>query len=97
MFVRFPGRDSWDVFKEIMEKVQVGHRSFFRKTLVVALPVVAVALHSSELAIVTSAAQVVTTPGSGFGPSGQGFVRISAFGHREDVEEALGRFKANWS
>ena len=51
----------------------------------------------SELATVMSAAQVVTTPGSGFGPSGQGFVRISAFGHREDVEEALGRFKANWS
>ena len=29
VFVRFPGRDSWDVFKEIMEKVQVRHRSFF--------------------------------------------------------------------
>ena len=92
MFVRFPGRDSWDVFKEIMEKVQVGHRPFFRKT-----PSNFLALHFSELATVMSAAQVVTTPGSGFGPSGQGFVRISAFGHREDVEEALGRFKANWS
>ena len=32
VFVRFPGRDSWDVFKEIMEKVQVRHRSVFRKT-----------------------------------------------------------------
>jgi LL-diaminopimelate aminotransferase len=34
---------------------------------------------------------VVTTPGSGFGPSGESFLRFSAFGHREDVEEAVGR------
>jgi len=37
---------------------------------------------------------VVTTPGSGFGPSGESFLRFSAFGHREDVEEAVGRLKA---
>ena len=30
-------------------------------------------------------AHVATTPGSGFGPSGEGFVRISAYGHREDI------------
>jgi LL-diaminopimelate aminotransferase len=36
---------------------------------------------------------VVTTPGSGFGPAGQGFVRFSAFGHREDVKEAVERVK----
>ncbi len=35
--------------------------------------------------------QVVTTPGAGFGPAGQGFVRFSAFGHRADVEEACAR------
>jgi LL-diaminopimelate aminotransferase len=34
---------------------------------------------------------VVTTPGSGFGPSGAGFIRFSAFGHRADVEEACRR------
>ncbi len=34
-------------------------------------------------------AQVVGTPGSGFGPSGEGYFRLSAFGHREDVEEAV--------
>ena len=34
---------------------------------------------------------VVTTPGSGFGPSGENFLRFSAFGHREDVEEAVQR------
>lgn len=33
-------------------------------------------------------AHVATTPGSGFGPSGEGFVRISAYGHREDIEMA---------
>ena len=52
VFVHFPGQDSWDVFKEILEKVQV-----------------------------------VTTPGAGFGPAGQGFVRVSGFGHRESVSE----------
>ena len=33
-------------------------------------------------------AHVVGTPGSGFGPSGEGFLRLSAFGHREAVEAA---------
>lgn len=34
---------------------------------------------------------VVTTPGAGFGPAGQGFLRFSAFGHRENVLEACDR------
>lgn len=34
---------------------------------------------------------VVTTPGSGFGPAGEHFLRFSAFGHRADVEEAVQR------
>ena len=37
--------------------------------------------------------QVVTTPGSGFGPAGQSFIRFSAFGHRADVEEACKRLE----
>lgn len=37
---------------------------------------------------------IVTTPGSGFGPSGEGFVRASAFGSRDNVLEAVKRFKA---
>ena len=36
---------------------------------------------------------VVVTPGSGFGPAGEGFVRLSAFGHRKDVEEAVKRLE----
>ena len=36
---------------------------------------------------------VVTTPGAGFGPAGQGFVRFSAFGHRDNVIEAVKRLK----
>jgi LL-diaminopimelate aminotransferase len=40
-------------------------------------------------------AHVVTTPGSGFGPAGEGFVRFSAFGHRKDVIEAVERLKFN--
>lgn len=36
---------------------------------------------------------IVTTPGSGFGPAGESFVRISAFGHYEDVVEACDRLK----
>lgn len=41
-----------------------------------------------------SKAHVVITPGVGFGPSGEGFVRLSALGKREDVEEAMNRFEA---
>jgi len=40
--------------------------------------------------------QVVTTPGVGFGPAGQGFVRISAFGQRDNVVEACRRLKAHF-
>lgn len=36
-------------------------------------------------------AQVVCTPGVGFGPSGEGFVRLTAFGEREDCKEAMRR------
>ena len=56
IWARFPGRDSWEVFSEILNKCQV-----------------------------------VTTPGAGFGPAGQSFIRFSAFGHRADVEEACAR------
>ncbi len=58
LWVHFPGRDSWDVFEEIMRK-----------------------------------AHVVTTPGAGFGPAGQEFIRISAFGHRSDITEAAYRLR----
>ncbi len=36
-------------------------------------------------------AQVVGTPGSGFGPSGEGYIRLSAFGDRDRVAEAVER------
>ncbi len=35
--------------------------------------------------------QVVCTPGVGFGPSGEGYVRLTAFGARNDCEEAMDR------
>ena len=38
---------------------------------------------------------VVTTPGSGFGPAGEGFIRFSAFGKRESTERAIASIKAN--
>ena len=60
IWARFPGKDSWDVFSEILDKCQV-----------------------------------VTTPGSGFGPAGGSFVRFSAFGHHSDVEEACKRLESN--
>ena len=40
-----------------------------------------------------SEANVVGTPGSGFGPSGEGYLRLSAFGNRADVEEAVERIR----
>lgn len=36
---------------------------------------------------------IITTPGSGFGPSGEGFVRFTAFGQRHNVIEACERLK----
>ncbi|CAI5473906.1 unnamed protein product [Closterium sp. Yama58-4] len=62
VWVRFPGRSSWDVFAEILEK-----------------------------------ADIVTTPGSGFGPGGEGFVRASAFGNRANIEEAARRITKLYS
>lgn len=52
----FPGRRSWDVFAEILEKTHV-----------------------------------ITVPGSGFGPGGEGFVRVSAFNSKDRVVEACAR------
>ena len=44
--------------------------------------------------LILEKAQVVVTPGSGFGTCGQGHIRISAFNHRERVVEALDRLDA---
>ena len=38
-------------------------------------------------------AHVITTPGSGFGDAGEGFLRFSAFAHHEDVDEACKRLE----
>jgi len=38
-------------------------------------------------------AQVVGTPGAGFGKNGEGFFRLTAFGSREVTEEAVARIK----
>lgn len=61
VWVEFPGRDSWDVFQEILEKCNI-----------------------------------VVTPGFGFGKAGQGFVRASAFGHRDNILEAIDRLKVHF-
>ena len=37
--------------------------------------------------------QVVGTPGSGFGPAGEGYFRLTAFGTREDAEKAIRRIR----
>ncbi|MFH1590721.1 MAG: LL-diaminopimelate aminotransferase [archaeon] len=58
LWVRIPGKTSWEAFASVLEN-----------------------------------AHVVTTPGSGFGPAGEGFLRFSAFGRRADVEEACSRLK----
>ncbi len=39
-------------------------------------------------------AHVVTTPGSGFGPSGEGFIRVTAFGDSARTREAVERIKS---
>lgn len=59
LWVHFPGRNSWDVFQEFLERYHI-----------------------------------VTTPGSGFGPAGEGFIRLTAFGHRANVVEAMDRLNS---
>ncbi len=40
-----------------------------------------------------SEAQVVGTPGAGFGPAGEGYFRLSGFNSRANIEEAIGRIR----
>jgi LL-diaminopimelate aminotransferase len=39
-------------------------------------------------------AQIVTTPGAGFGRCGEGYFRISAFNSRANVDEVVNRMRA---
>lgn len=36
---------------------------------------------------------LVTIPGKGFGPAGEEYIRVGAFGHRESILEASARLK----
>jgi LL-diaminopimelate aminotransferase len=38
-------------------------------------------------------AHIVGTPGSGFGPAGEGYFRLSAFNSRDNVEQAIARIR----
>lgn len=58
LWVRFPGRKSWDVFQSFLDHFHL-----------------------------------VTTPGSGFGPQGEGFIRLTAFGSRRHILEAAERLQ----
>lgn len=42
-------------------------------------------------------ANIVGTPGVGFGPSGEGYFRLTAFGSKENTEKAIRRFKTKFS
>ena len=42
-------------------------------------------------------ANVVGTPGSGFGPHGEGYFRLTAFSTKENTEKAVGRIIKNFS
>lgn len=42
---------------------------------------------------ILSKTHIMTIPGTGFGPAGQGYIRFSAFGHRESVLEASRRLR----
>ena len=39
-------------------------------------------------------ANVITTPGAGFGPSGEGYIRLTAFGDADETAEAVRRVQA---
>lgn len=36
---------------------------------------------------------IIGTPVGGFGPSGEGYFRLTAFGNREDTKEAIERIE----
>ncbi|GLT96680.1 hypothetical protein SLE2022_142860 [Rubroshorea leprosula] len=42
-------------------------------------------------------AHIITVPGCGFGPGGDGYIRMSAFGHRESILEASWRLEKLFS
>lgn len=44
--------------------------------------------------ILLEQANVVGTPGVGFGPSGEGYFRLTAFGDRENTIEAIKRIQS---
>ncbi len=44
--------------------------------------------------IILDKCHIVTTPGSGFGPAGENYLRFSCFGKREDIEEACKRLSS---
>jgi LL-diaminopimelate aminotransferase len=39
---------------------------------------------------------VLGAPGAGFGPSGEGYFRLTAFGSRAHAEEAVARIRARF-
>ena len=39
-------------------------------------------------------AHVVTTPGAGFGPSGEGYIRVTAFGEAQQAVQAVERIQS---
>ena len=47
----------------------------------------------SQIAALLKDAGVVGTPGSGFGPSGEGYFRLTAFGSYENTVAAIERIK----
>jgi LL-diaminopimelate aminotransferase len=58
LWVRFKGKNSWDVFQQFLEQLHI-----------------------------------ITTPGAGFGPIGEEYIRFTAFGHRKNILEAAARLK----
>jgi LL-diaminopimelate aminotransferase len=47
----------------------------------------------NAFSIILEKAQVVTIPGAGFGPGGEGYLRLSAFAPRDSIVEACARLK----
>jgi LL-diaminopimelate aminotransferase len=39
--------------------------------------------------------QVIVTPGSGFGSAGEHYIRVSAFGHRDNIQAAVQSIQNN--
>ncbi|MFZ0565910.1 MAG: LL-diaminopimelate aminotransferase [Chlamydiales bacterium] len=52
--------------------------------------------HNEAWSLLLQNTHLITTPGAGFGPAGEGFLRFSAFSPREQINQAIEKIEKRW-